>query len=307
MRGYARLVLGDVRERVRRPVYLVTLLATVGLGYVAVPAVDSHWTVVDVAGHRGVYDSAYVGTVTALAGALWLTLAGFYVVRNTVARDRETGVGELLAATRLRSPAYLLAKFGGNLTVLVSMLGVLAATAAVMQIARGEAVWVDPVRLLTPYLVLALPLMALTAAAAVVFETAPVLRGGAGNVVWSVAALTLLLGGLSPRAPLGGLGAASVAESFRASLAAQGVDASAGEFSLGLTYVDEPLRAIEWPGWEPSGELMATRLVILAAAVALAVLPALWFDRFDPARGAAGGAPRPRGAAPHTPPGPEDA
>ncbi|MEU0242565.1 hypothetical protein ABZ234_33220 [Nocardiopsis sp. NPDC006198] len=307
VRGYARLVLGDVRERVRRPVYLVTLLATVGLGYVAVPAVDSHWTVVDVAGHRGVYDSAYVGTVTALAGALWLTLAGFYVVRNTVARDRETGVGELLAATRLRTPAYLLAKFGGNLTVLVSMLGVLAATAAVMQVARGEAVWVDPVRLLTPYLVLALPLMALTAAAAVVFETAPVLRGGAGNVVWSVAALTLLLGGLSPRAPLGGLGAASVAESFRASLAAQGVDASAGEFSLGLTYVDEPLRAIEWPGWEPSGELMATRLVILAAAVALAVLPALWFDRFDPARGATGGAPRPRGAAPHAPPGTEDA
>jgi len=284
VRGYARLVRGDVRERVRRPVYLVTLLATVGLGYVAVPAVDSHWTVVDVAGYRGVYDSAYVGTVTALASTLWLTLAGFYVVRNSVDRDRRTGVGELLAATPLRTPAYLLAKFGGNLAVLVSMLGTVAATAVVMQLARGEAMWVDPVRLLTPYLVLALPLMVLTAAAAVVFETTPVLRGGAGNVVWSVAALSLLLGGLSPRAPLGGLGVGSVAESFRASLAAEGIDASTGEFSLGLTYVDEPLRAIEWPGWEPSGELVVTRLVIVAFAVLLAVVPALWFDRFDPAR-----------------------
>ncbi|RKS05655.1 hypothetical protein DFP74_1260 [Nocardiopsis sp. Huas11] len=297
MRGYVRLVLGDVRERVRVPAYLVALLATVGLGYLAVPAVDAHWTVVDVAGYRGVYDSAYVGMATALASAVWLTLAGFYVVRDTIGRDRSTGVGELLAATRLGTPGYLLAKFGGNLAVLVSMLGVVAATAVVMQLVRGESTAVDPVALLTPYVVLALPLMVLTAAAAVLFEATPLLRGGLGNVAWTVVALALMIGGMSARAPFGGLGIGNVNESFRASMAAQGIDTAAGEFSLGLTYVDEPLRAFDWSGWAPSGDLVASRLLIVGGALVLALLPVLWFDRFDPSRrsGAAqaSAAPRP--------------
>jgi hypothetical protein len=281
--GYLRLVLADVRERVRVPAYPVALLATVGLGYLTVPAVDAHWTVVDVGGYRGVYDSAYVGMVTALASALWLTLAGFYVVRGAVARDRSSGVGELLAATRLGTPGYLLAKFGGNLAVLVSMLGVVAATAVVMQLVRGESLAVDPVALLTPYLVLALPLMVLTAAAAVLFEATPLLRGGLGNVVWTVVALGLMIGGQSARAPLGGLGVGSVAESFRDSLEARGIDAG-GEFSLGLTYVDAPLRTFEWAGWAPTGDLVASRLLVVGAALVLVLLPVLWFDRFDPSR-----------------------
>ncbi|KOX20872.1 hypothetical protein ADL05_04710 [Nocardiopsis sp. NRRL B-16309] len=299
------MVLGDLRERVRVPAYLVALLATVGLGYLAVPAVGSHWTVVDVAGYRGVYDSAYVGMVTALASALWLTLAGFYVVRNTVARDRWTGVGELLAATRLGTPGYLVAKFGGNVAVLVSMLGVVAATAVVMQLVRGEAPHVDPVALLTPYVVLALPLMVLTAAAAVLFEATPLLRGGVGNVVWSVVALALMIVGQSAQAPLGGLGVGNVAESFRDSLGAQGIDAAGGGFSLGLTYVDEPLRTFDWSGWTPTGDLVASRLLIVGIALALVLLPVLWFDRFDPARGTGAAkasttpvpAPEPRAAA----------
>jgi hypothetical protein len=59
--------------------------------------------------YRGIYNSAYVGTVTALADALWLMLGGFYVVRNTIARDQSTGVGQVLAATPLSSAAYLAA------------------------------------------------------------------------------------------------------------------------------------------------------------------------------------------------------
>ncbi|MFC7585473.1 hypothetical protein ACFQYP_18340 [Nonomuraea antimicrobica] len=49
--------------------------------------------------YRGTYNSAYVGVATALAGALWLTLGGFYVVRKGIARDEETRVGQILAAT----------------------------------------------------------------------------------------------------------------------------------------------------------------------------------------------------------------
>ena len=65
-------------------------------------------------GYRGVYNSAYAGTVTALAGALWLMIGGFYVVRGAITRDQQTGVGQILAATPLRSAGYLAGKFSAT-------------------------------------------------------------------------------------------------------------------------------------------------------------------------------------------------
>lgn len=100
------------------------------------------------------------------------------MVRKGLGRDEETGVGQLLAAAPLRNVELMLAKFLGNLLVLGSMLGVLALTAPALQLVRGEDRALDPVALLTPFLVLTLPLLAATAALAVLFETVPLLRGG---------------------------------------------------------------------------------------------------------------------------------
>ncbi|MFE7194821.1 hypothetical protein [Kitasatospora sp. NPDC057541] len=279
-----RLALGDFRDRVRRPVYAVTLLAAVGLGLLAVPPADGHWAVLALGRYRGEYTSAYVGTATALAGALWLTIGGFYVVRKGLGRDEETGVGQLLAATPLRTVELLLAKFLGNLLVLASMLGVLALTAPALQLVRGEDRSLDPAALLTPFLVLTLPLLVATAALAVLFETVPLLRGGLGNVVWFAFAPALLIAGERPGAPLGGLGLGPVATSLRDTLAARGVDLGGEEFSLGLTRVDTPLEPFPWDGVGPDGDFLVQRLLLVLLAVAIAALPALWFARFDPAR-----------------------
>ncbi|MFJ6772994.1 hypothetical protein ACIQOV_18890 [Kitasatospora sp. NPDC091257] len=292
----AGLAVGDFRDRVRRPVYAVTLLAAVGLGYLAVPDAGGHWTIMDVGGSRGVYNSAYVGAVTALAGALWLTFGGFYVVRSGIARDGATGVGQILAATPLRTSQYLLAKFLSNLLVLASMVGVLAVTALLMQLARGEDRAVDPAALAEPFLLLSLPLMAFTAAAALLFETVPLLRGGFGNVVWFVLAMVLAIGGQSASAPLDGLGVHRIARSMGAALEAQHGTADPGGFSLGLTKVDRPLGTFRWDGFDPSSGFLLGRLALVLAAFAVAVLPALWFGRFDPARGSGGAAAPPEPA-----------
>ncbi len=135
MRAVAATAVADFRERTRRQSYVVIVAAAVLLGYLTLPPADSQWTIVDLGGYRGLYNSTYVGTATALAGGLWLMLGGFYVVRGTVTRDQRTGVGELLAASPLSRVGYLLGKFGSNLLVLISMAGALAATALVLQIA----------------------------------------------------------------------------------------------------------------------------------------------------------------------------
>ncbi|MFJ5921279.1 hypothetical protein ACIQF6_01600 [Kitasatospora sp. NPDC092948] len=279
-----RLAAGDFRDRVRRPVYAVTLLAAVALGYLAVPAADSRWVIIDVGGNRGVYNSAWVGAATALAGALWLTVGGFWVVRGGIARDAAGRVGEILAATPLRTGGYLAAKFLANLLVLGSMLGVLAGTALVLQLVRGEDRSVHPVALFGPFVTIALPLIAVTAAAAVLFDAVPPLRAGFGNVVWFVLSLVLAVGGQSGAAPLGGIGVQQVTQSMADALRQQQLPLGEGQFSLGLTQVPEPLRTFDWDGAQFTGGFLATRLTIVLCAAALAVLPALWFGRFDPAR-----------------------
>nr|WP_193365988.1 hypothetical protein [Kitasatospora sp. SID7827] len=278
----AGLALGDFRDRARRPVYAVILLAAVGLGCLAVPAADSSWVILDVGGHRGTYNSAYVGTATALAGALWLTVGGFYAVRGAIVRDGTTRVGQVLAATPLRTPGYLFAKFLANLAVLGSMLAVLAGTALVLQLVRGEDRAVHPVALLGPFVLLALPPVALTAALAVLFETVRPLRAGLGNVVWFVVALPAVIGGQSGSAPLGGLGVGQAARSLEAALAARRPPSTEGGFSLGLTQVPHPLDPFRWDGFAATGGFLRDRLLLLLLAAAVALLPALWFRRIAP-------------------------
>ncbi|WP_030797060.1 hypothetical protein [Streptomyces sp. NRRL S-337] len=283
-----RLALGDFWDRVRRPAYAVILIAAVGLGYVATPAKEAGWVVMQIGTYRGTYNSAYIGMVVALAGTVWLSLGGFYVVRNAISRDESTGVGRLLAAMPLRTWAYLLAKFLSSVLVLSSMLGVLAVTAVVMQLARAESMTVNPVELLSPFIVIALPLMAFTAAAALLFEAIPLLRAGLGNILWFFIWAFIAIGGQSPNAPLGGIGVHSVVRSLAADMKAQGIDPQqVGEFSLGLTVVDKPLKTFIWHGFDLSPGFLLGRYALVAIALALALLPVLWFPRFDPARAGA--------------------
>jgi hypothetical protein len=158
------------------------------------------------------------------------------------------------------------------------MAGVLAVTALALQLARGESTAVDPGALLLPFVLLTLPVLALTAAAAVLFETIPVLRAGLGNIAWFFVWMITAIAGQG--VPLGGLG--TVAASMRQAMAAQHLHPA--EFSLGFTKVDHPLHTFTWHGLHPAGGFVAARLVLILAAACLAALPAVWFARFDPAR-----------------------
>ena len=87
---------------------------------------------------------------------------------------------------------YTLGKALSNFAVLAAMVAVLAAAAAILQLARPEGAGFEPGKLLAPFVWVALPAMAMTAAVAVLFETLPVLRGGAGNVIYFFAWATYL-------------------------------------------------------------------------------------------------------------------
>ncbi|MFF9643774.1 ABC transporter permease subunit [Kitasatospora aureofaciens] len=288
------LALADFRERRRRPGYLVVLLGTLALGLLAAPVGDSRWEVFQVTDLHGRYTSGYVGTVTALGGAVWLSLAGFGIARGTIGRDEQSGVGRLLAATPLSRVGYLAGKFVSNLLLFGSMLLALAGTALAVQLIKGDSDRVDAVRLLLPYVLVTLPLLAAVAGCAVLFDTVPGLRGGLGAAVWFVVWLVLVLGAQAGGGP-DLLGMRRITASIREVLAAGGRPVDGVEFGVGLTADNRVLGTFDWPGLGP-GEAFgpaATGVLLVGAAVGIALIGALWFRRFDgsrahPAAGAGG-------------------
>lgn len=270
------VALADFRDRARQPVFTVCLLVAVGVGYLAAPPVSAGYTMVKVGEYRGLYDSVYLGTMMAMVGALWLSWIGFYAVRTAVARDVASGVGELLASTRLHTAAYLVGKFLANLMVLSAMAGALALTAPVMQLIRGESSSFDLVALWVPFLLLCLPVLAVSSAAALFFETIGLLRGGLGNITWFFGFGAMFVVWFSSAM-------AGVTSSMRADVAAQHLGADT-EVSVGFTGEEDGLSIFTWGGSDVSGELLLQQAGLLLIALVVALAPALWFGRFDPSR-----------------------
>src|SRR5262249_37835725 len=141
----ARLALGDFAERTRTYSFLVTLLVMVWATSVFIPPSGSNYTTVNIQGHRGLYNSAWLGVQLSMLVNAFFGLIGFYLVKNAVTRDRGTRVGELLAATPLSRAGYVLSKWLSNLLVLACMLAVVGVCGALLQLVRGEDMAVDPV------------------------------------------------------------------------------------------------------------------------------------------------------------------
>lgn len=302
------LMRADFLERVRRYSFLMTLAFAVYLGYAVSAGHLKLW--IDDA--RGIYNSAWVGVLMALVINTFLSLAGFYVVKSSVERDRRTGVGQILAATPLSKPLYALGKTASNLAVLLAMVAVLCGMAFVAQLMAGEETRIEVGKLLAPILVFSLPIMTLVAAIAVLFEMIPGLRSGLGNVVWFFVWNGLLLAGIFTKGvfdPFGmGIISSSLFQVVKAQIGGSGTDF---DFRLGaMAGGEESTRIFHFEGMDWTASILVSRVVWTIAAASLALLAAAFFDRFDPSRSRVGARKSkrlPDGAAPDLLPAPERA
>jgi len=269
----------DFLERTRRYSFFLALLFAVFLGY----ATASGKLFIQFDESRGLYTSAWIGTLVALVITCFVSLVGFYIVKNSVDRDRSTGVGQILAATPLSKTTYAFGKFLSNFAVLSSMVAVLAVAALVMQFWAAEDSRIDLWALLSPFLLLALPAIALTAVAALCFEMLPFLRGGFGNVAWFfVWDFGIAAPVLSGRRWLDPTGLISVLNSLGAEASRYVPGYHGGmSFTIDIGQHVQVVQAWRWPGiaWDAPSVLL--RLMWFAVACAIVPLAALVFDRFD--------------------------
>ena len=290
IRSLYHLARADFLERVRRYSFLVLVGATIYLGYLFVPPTDAAYQTVALGDARGIYNSAWVGAMFGLMISTLVTLIAFYPIKNTVARDRETQVGQIIAATPLRKPVYVLGKWLSNVALLTLLLCVMTGMAAAMQWMRAEEAHIDLAALVAPLWWIAFPALCLVAAVAVLFECVPFLRGGVGNVVYFFLFMGVLTAWI---AGADGEIMKTVNDPFGISYTIANMQRAvrthdpnyAGEVAIGgAAFSAQPL-IFRWDGIAWTAEMILGRLLWVGIAALLALAAALPFDRFDPARG----------------------
>lgn len=283
MQIYWQLCIADFRERTRRSGFLVMMLGILFFGYLVI---TGKYTV-KFGEYRTIYDATWAGTLMAVCGSIILTIVGFYLVRGSIKRDRNTEVGQIIAATQMTKRSYIISRFFSNFMVLMFLTGVLALTAFLTLLIRNEAAGIGFGAFLLPFVTISLPAMTFVAAAAILFDTVKWLRGSIGNVIYLFAAEACLVMGMLGN-PFLDLGAATLfSESVRSAASA----AFPGEtipLIMGFVMFDpemqvEAVKIIPWDGIEWSAITLQLRLFWFAAAVPIVAISIPFFDRFDPA------------------------
>ena len=126
----------DFLERTRRYSFLIMLGLVMWLGYL----VNIGQVTLRLDSYRGVFNSAWVGSMMTLVVNFLLGWFGFYLVKNSIARDYETGVGQIMATTPLSRPVYLLGKWLSNSIVLDLLVLILMLAAVAMQFIQREVI-----------------------------------------------------------------------------------------------------------------------------------------------------------------------
>jgi len=292
------IVRADLYERFRRYNVLIVIGLTIFLTTLYLPPQGAGRLSFNVGGYRGIYNSAWVGATVTVLTVIFMSLPGFYLVKNAISRDERTGVGQIIAATSLSKFQYIFGKMISNWVFLAATAGVAMISAIGIQLMRGEALTISLSGYLLPYLLLTLPMMALVAAVAVLFESIRWLRRGFGNVVffflflmgyWMMAAITFVA--LPTTAGAGGPSKLLIPEptgtlELFQSISAAGMELIPdyqGGLDLGNPFqVYGPINTFVWNGVVWRVPSILGRLLWLGIAVGITLLASTFFDRFDP-------------------------
>jgi hypothetical protein len=280
----------ETRMRLRAPSTLVAVLCLGAAAVLWIPdpsgrATSLAWTTADGRFFASTYSSGYLAWAAAIVGSIWTSLVGFYLVAGTIRRDRESGVGAILAATPLSEPAYLAGKAAAHVLYL-GVLSLLAVGAAWVAFLRWGVGPFHPLAFAATWLLFTLPALILTAGLAVLFDVTPVLRSRSGLVIWFFL-FAILVSGFNARDEKGRvvnppridpLGMVTLEAQVARSLP------EAVSISSGLIFQDKPFLRVPWRGPEVTTADVAARVLSLFAALLPLAVSLIFFDRFDPAR-----------------------
>lgn len=280
----------DFLERIRRSSFLIISGLTVWASSIFIPPTDSLTGMhVELGGYRGFYNSAWIGATSSICTIMFLSLLGFYLVKNSIDRDKITRVGQIIAATPISNYGYLIGKLLSNFLVLSLIVAITAISGGVMQFVRGEDLNLHIWNLVSPFLIIALPAMFAVSTIAVIFECIPPLSGTFGNVLYSICLWPAMLVACTRSQTLGStaaklldpLGILIPVNSMTPTIKSVYPEYN-GSFRTSITTLQETLKVFQWNGIEWTSEIVLMRLFWIVVSFVVIFFVSLFFNRFNP-------------------------
>jgi hypothetical protein len=283
--NYYSIIKADYLQRTRSYGFLVVLAITIYAAYSFVPPPQAHYTTVNIAHYKGVYNSAWVGFISAMMTSVMLSLTGFYLVNSGIKKDLDTGVGAIIATTPITNFNYLFSKCISNFLVLLTIMGITFIMSIVMFFMRSSGYPFILSNFVFPFLLITVPAIAVVSALAILAE---VFLGRFTFIQY--VAYFFLWCGLSSVAQAGDgtatiifdmFGSHSIIQSIKDQLFAQYHVHIA---SVGLGYIfaaPQSFKMFVWSGvnWTPF--FILSRLAWIFLSAGLVYFSSPFFHRFD--------------------------
>lgn len=274
------IIKSTILQQIRSYRYLIILLFALISAYLFIPASDAIYATLIIDGYRGLYNSAWIGSVGVLYTSMVLSLFGFYISKNSINHDKETGVAEIIASTQMRKWQYTLGKVFSNFCVLLSMLGIIFLGLIMMQFVRGEEMHIQIWDIFAPILFIGVPVMLITASLAMLFETIPGLDKGVGNIVYIL--LWAGLGLMSALIPnfIDPYGIKLIIDSIFSQSPITPLD-GIHAISVG-DILSEPLPSFLYTGINWTFSIILNRSIWIIVGLGIAIISSVFFNRFNP-------------------------
>ncbi|MFX0094977.1 MAG: hypothetical protein ACFFBD_24795 [Candidatus Hodarchaeota archaeon] len=199
--------------------------------------------------------------------------------------DKDTKVGEVIAATSVKSGVYTIGKMLSNVAVLLAMVSLVFLSAIVLQIIRGEDLNINLVALAIPFLFITVPVVFLIAATSVLFETISVLRSSLGNIIYLSLCLFVLLYTIRGRNVFfDPLGVIIVLSSIQSAVSTHDPTANPTVWGFGLATANMTTKTFIWSGIAWIFPILFTRMFLVLIALFLSFIASFFFSRFDPSQ-----------------------
>src|SRR2546426_376885 len=275
----------EVQFRFRRTAGIATWLVVAALVYLIIPDFHVGWALMRIKGMRVLYNSSAVALGTGVFCATFTGLLGYYLVSNSLRRDIISRTGAVIAATPVSNAQCIIGRFIGNTVYLAMVPLACMMSTMVMFLFRGEGP-LEPLVFLEIYLWLMVPVVAFCSAAALAFESLPVLSGRFGDLLYFLV-WTAMLGWPAAMAnEIGKPSWASTMDVIGLGVVVQELQARfhTVEMTIGGASIDPTGPTLLFPGIDWTWRLVLERTSTLALPLVVLGLATLWFHRFDPAR-----------------------
>ena len=279
-RRLAAIIRADLLIRFRRPSTIAVFLLLSAFAYIWVPDPATGRALLQIDGKRAIYNSAAIGMATASLAAIFIGLAGFYVISNAIRRDVLSRCGFVIASTTMRGGEYLIGKVAGNIVFLTTFVTGFMLTSMGMLLVRGEA-RLEPFVFATQYLLLLPPVIVFVSVIAILFESIPFLSGKIGDVAYFflwVASLGVVASNVTASDP--GLYGYFDVSGFGYLKAGLGTD----HIAIGMTNFDASKGLYEFKGLALPAAWVGARIGSTLFPLGFLPVALLFFHRFDPVR-----------------------